>query len=218
MEPIRALMIVEMIGRPKEHLEETLKEYIKKISSEKGMTLINEKLHEPKKIEHKKDENKEIEASKNPGALGKETKIEAELFSTFAEIEFETDDINILMRLILFYMPSHIEILSPDKLEIENFDLNSFFNEIIRKMHEYDGIAKSMVMENKILKEKFQQILSNLQRKPVIKAEQVHESPAQIKRDGLRAEENLLKEEKKGEKVEEVNVKPKKSRKKKESS
>ena len=188
MEPIRALIIVEMIGRPKQHLEETLKDYIKKFGSEEGITLINEKVHEPKQVEYKKNKNEE-------GKI--ETKIESELFSTFAELEFEAKDINSFMRIILFYMPAHAEIISPTTLELENVDLNSFFNEIIRKMHEYDGIAKSMIMENKIIKEKFRQILADIQ-KPEAKME-----------------ENLPPEEKKEEKV---NVKPKKVKKKEESS
>jgi hypothetical protein len=191
-EPIKALIIVEMIGRPKEHLEETLKEYVKKICSEKGVRLVNEKVHEPKKIERKKEDKGEADNKK-------ETKIEAELFSTFAEIEFEADDINVLMRIVVFYMPSHIEILSPDRLELENLDLNGFFNEVIRKMHDYDSITKSIIMENKMMKEKFQQIINNI-RKPVLKTE-----------------EDTIKEEtkEKEESAEKSNIKPKKQKNKK---
>jgi len=199
MEPIKALMIIEMIGRPKEHLEETLKEYTKKIGSEKGITIINEKVHEPKKIETKKDEKEKTEDKK-------EQKIEAELFSAFTEIEIDSKDITTLMRIVFVYLPSHIEIISPESLELKNIDFNDLFNEVIRKMHEYDGIAKSMIMQNKIIKERFQEILSNLQ-KPKAKDEG-----------------NLTQEEKKEEIVEEVkveekvNAEPKKSKKKKENS
>jgi len=187
MEPIKALMIVEMMGRPKEHLEETLKEYTKKISSEKGITLIKEKIHEPKKIEYKKDENKEIEA---------------ELFSTFAEIEIESKDMTTLMRLIFNYLPSHIEVISPESLELKNIDFNDLFNEVIRRIHEYDGIAKSMIMQNKIMKEKFQQILSNLQ-KPAVNSEE--NLPSEKKEE--------VESEKKEEKID---MPSKKSKKKKE--
>jgi hypothetical protein len=209
MEPIRALMIVEMIGRPKEHLEETLKEYIKKISSEKGITLINEKLHEPKKIEHKKDENKEIEDSKKPGASGKETKVQVELFSTFVELEIDSKDITTLMRIIFAYMPSHIEIISPENLELKNLDFNDLFNEVIRKMHEYDGIAKSMIMENKIMREQFQRIINNI-KKSAIKVEE--NLPNEEKKETVKEEVNEIKKDEK------VNTQSKKPRKKKESS
>jgi len=200
MEPIRALMIVEMVGRPKEHLEATIKEYTKKISSEKGITLINEKIHEPQKIKHKKDGKEAIEDKK-------ETRVESELFSTFAELEIESKDIATLMRIIFGYMPSHIEIISPEQFELRNIDCNDFFNEVIRKMHEYDSIAKSMIMENKIMREQFQKIIND------------------IKKPAINVEENLPKEKieegKKEEKIEEgriqeeVDVKPKKLRKKK---
>jgi len=209
MEPIKALMIIEMIGRPKEHLEETLKEYTKKIGSEKGITLINEKLHEPKKIEHKKEETKDK----------KEVKIETELFSTFAEIEIESKDVTTLMRIIFAYMPSHIEIISPENLELKNIDFNDLFNEVIRKMHEYDGIAKSMIMQNKIMKERFQEILSNLQ-KPVIKTEEKKEIEAeQDKQKDLAGKQKNLDALGKEVKIEEnANAKPKKSKKKKENN
>jgi len=195
MQPIKALIIVEMIGRPKEHLEETLKEYIKKISSEKGITLANEKIHEPKKIEDKKNEKEAAEEKT-------ETKAEAELFSTFAEIEIESKDIATLMKIIFIYLPSHIEITSPENLELKNLDFNDLFNEVIRKMHGYDSIAKSMVMENKLIRKQFQQIIDN------------------IKKPATKVKENLPGEEEK-EEVEEVKMqgeadaKPQKQRKKK---
>jgi len=176
--PITALMIIEMIGRPKEHLEETFKEYIKKMGSEKDVTLINEKIHEPKKIEYKPDEKKE------------ETNVEAELFLTFAEIEIESKDIITLMRIIFNYLPSHVELISPEYLELKNIDFNELFNEVIRRIHEYDNITKSVLMKNKIMHDQFQQIINNL-KKPVIKTE-----------------ENLPKEVE--EKTEESNIKPKK--------
>ena len=207
METIKALMIIEMIGRPPTHLEETFKDYVKKLSSEKGITLIHEKIHEPKKIEHKKVEKDVTEEKKE------EKRPEIELFSTFAEIELESKDVTTLMRIIFNYMPSHIEIISPEQLELKNVDFNDLFNEVIRRMHEYDGIAKSMVMQNKMMKEKFQQILANLQ-KPIIKSEEVQESHSQINQESLHAEEALPPEEKK----EEVDAKPKKSKKRKESN
>jgi len=180
--PITALMIIEMLGRPKEHLEETFKEYIKKISSEKDVTLINQKIHEPKKIEHKPDEKKE------------EPRAEVELFLTFAEIEIETNDIVTLMRIIFNYLPSHIEIISPENLELKNLDFNELFNEVIRRIHEYDNITKSVLMKNKIMHDQFQQIINNLK------------NPASKKEDNLSKEAE--------EKIEEPKVKPKKLEKK----
>jgi len=187
MEPIKSIMIVEMIGRPKEHLESTVREYIKKMGSEKGVKIINEKHNEAKIIEHKKPEEKEI-------------KTRAELFSTFAEIETEIKDIETLMQILLVYMPSHIEIISPESINIDNIELNGFFNEVIRKMHEYDGIAKSMIMQNKIIKEQFQEIIEDI-RKPTQKVEENAPKGVESIEEKSDIKENKPKKSKKKEKT-----------------
>jgi hypothetical protein len=70
-------------------------------------------------------------------------------------------------------------------------------------MHDYDSITKSIVMENKMMKEKFQHIINN------------------IRRPALKTEENVLKDETKDKAGEEKtveksdNIKPKKQKNKK---
>ena len=65
---ITAIMILEVMGRPKEHLIETLEDLIKKVGEEKGVTIIEKKLHEPTEVKDQKD-----------------------LFTTYAEVEVEVE-------------------------------------------------------------------------------------------------------------------------------
>lgn len=134
---IKTLMIFEMIGRPVEHLKSTMAEYIGKIGSESGVTLLKETVHDIKKVEHKNKEGKVIEEEE--GRM---------LFSTFAELEIEAKTMMDIVRLIFAYQPSHVEILSPKEMALDNLDFSTVFNEIIRKLHEYDAVAKALIIQN----------------------------------------------------------------------
>lgn len=132
---IKAILIFEMLGRPAEHVKSALGQFIDKISEEKGVEIIDKKINEPKRVEQAKQE----------------------LFTTFSEIEFEFQDLPTFLKIIFLYMPSHVEVTEPSKMELENYDFNSLMNEIIRRLHQYDEIAKKMVIERNILQKQLQQ-------------------------------------------------------------
>ena len=50
---IKAAVIFEMMGRPPEHLKETMNKLIDTIGQEKGVNILKKKIHEVKKIEDK---------------------------------------------------------------------------------------------------------------------------------------------------------------------
>ncbi len=134
-EKIRAFLIFEMLGRPPEHLEKTLNEFIDKIGNEKDIEIINKKTNEPRKIEEAKEE----------------------IFTSFAETEIEFEDISSFLKIVFGYMPSHIEIAEPEEIKMKNFDFNGFINELTRKLHQYDEIAKRLAIERGILLGQLQQ-------------------------------------------------------------
>src|SRR3989344_8254998 len=107
---IRALMVIEILGRPVEYILESMESIVSKIGGEKGARIITKKVHEAKAVEKA-----------------------GNLFTTFAEIEFETENIETLFRIILIYNPSHIDIINPEQLVLKNTSLNLIANEIIRK-------------------------------------------------------------------------------------
>ncbi len=132
---IKAVLIFEMLGRPAEHLKSTLSQFIDKLSNEDGLKVLDKKINEPKKLEQ----------------------TQQELFTTFAETEIEFTDLDSLIKLIFVYMPSHVEIISPSELRMKNFEMHSLVNELIRKLHQYDEIAKSLAIERNILKKQLEQ-------------------------------------------------------------
>lgn len=125
---IKAIAIIEIMGKPADYIKEMMNELLDNLAKEKGVKISNKKTHEPKPL---KDNN--------------------EIFTSFAELELDLDDMIALMNVIFNYTPSHIEIIEPENLKVDNTDLNAFFNELIMRLHRYDEIAKSLVMSMRIL-------------------------------------------------------------------
>jgi hypothetical protein len=119
-------MIVEIMGAPKNHVEDTMKMVVEKFKAEQGLRVIKEKTAECKETENK-------------------------LWATFSEIEFETDSIQKIAGICFDYMPSSIEILEPAGLDMDMAMLADMFNEVLAKLHGYAMHAKKLEAENKLL-------------------------------------------------------------------
>lgn len=133
---VKAVLILEVIGRPPEYLTETLNNLIKKMSEEKGVTVKGTKINEPVLMKEQKD-----------------------FYSSFAEIEVEVDEVLYLEILIFKYMPAHIEIISPQNLALSNADFNDLFNELTRRLHGYEEIARILQSEKMILENQLKAII-----------------------------------------------------------
>jgi hypothetical protein len=128
---VRAVLLLEVLGRPVEHLKETLEKMIKEIGAEKGVTVLDKRINDPKELEERK-----------------------EFFTTFAELEVEVEEILYLAILIFKYMPAHVEIMEPELVTLSNNDCNDLFNELARRLHGYDEVARVLQMQNKQIQEK----------------------------------------------------------------
>lgn len=128
---INAMVIFEILGKPKEHLVETLNDLIKKVGGESGIDVKEQIIHEPKNVKDQK-----------------------ELFTTFAEVEIEVDEFFKIVVIMFKYMPAHIEIMSPEKLQISNHKLNEFLNELARRLHSYDEVARILQAERMVLEKR----------------------------------------------------------------
>src|SRR3972149_5024485 len=135
-EGIRAAMILEAIGRPPEHLTETLKGLVKQINEEKGVEVAESKVNEPVLMKDQKD-----------------------FYTSFAEVEVEVEDVLYLAVLMFKYMPAHIEIISPELITLTNNGWNDVFNELVRRLHAYDEVAGVLQMEKQILENKLREVL-----------------------------------------------------------
>ena len=120
-----ARLIIEVLGKPQEHVIETRKLLIDRLHEEPDIFIQEVKIADPKEEE-------------------------AGMFSTFAEVELVTDKISDLIGLCFFYMPSSIEIVEPSDLAISCTTITDLFNDLLGKLHNVDMIAKNLRVENEV--------------------------------------------------------------------
>jgi hypothetical protein len=95
-----------------------------------------------------------LREQKNPEKPN-EIQVKQELYTTFAEIEVSAEKITDIVMLVFKYLPSHLEIISPENFDLKNSDFNMILNETITRLHNYDSIAKTALMHNQMLAKKF---------------------------------------------------------------
>ena len=133
---IKAMLILEVLWRPPEHLTETLEDLIGKIDSEPNVSVISKKINEPVLMKDRKD-----------------------FYTNFAEIEIEVEEIVQLVMLMFKYMPANVEVISPELIVLSNNGWNEVLNELIRKLHGYEEIARIIQIEKTVLENKLREFL-----------------------------------------------------------
>lgn len=137
-EGIKAELIIDVIGRPPEHLTETLQKIIDAIQKEKGVKLTRHKISEPQPM-----------------------KDEPQFYTTFAEVEVEVENMLYLAVLIFKYMPANVDVISPEEISLTNNGWNEILNELVRRLHGYDEIARVLQIEKGLLENKLREILDS---------------------------------------------------------
>lgn len=132
---IRVMLILEVLGRPQEFLIETLDGMVKKIGEEKGVKLINKTINPPVLMKDQKD-----------------------FYTSFAEVEIEAENLLYVAILMFKYMPAHVEVISPQNISLTNSDFEDVLNELTRRLHGYEEIARILQTEKKILENKLRAI------------------------------------------------------------
>ena len=152
MEKIQASLVLEILGRPKEHVKESLNTLVIKMGSEKGIKVITKTYHDPVPVEGSKD-----------------------LFTAFAEITVEFDSLANYLGAIFAYMPSHIEVIKPENLSFHKSELNELANALTQRLHNYDAITKQSVAERDMVMKKLYEIAPHLfktqEQKPTVEQE-----------------------------------------------
>lgn len=129
--------VIEVLGKPPEHVDQSLKDYVEKI---------------------KKSENYEVVKEKY-AAIRKQEK--QELWSNFAELEIKTGKVEHLTSFCFEYMPSMIEVLEPEEISWTEQEFSVFLNDLQSRLHQIDLIAKQVKAENDQLKRNQASLLRN---------------------------------------------------------
>ena len=157
---ITAVLILDIIGRPPEHLIESLKNITEEMGKEKGVIIKSIDIKEPVLMKEQKN-----------------------FYTTFAEVEVEGEDALYLVILMFKYMPAHIEIISPEIIALSNNGFNDILNELVRRLHGYDEIARVMQIEKHTLLEKIKGLGGNISN---IKLRALQQKPEKTKKSKTR--------------------------------
>ena len=132
-EKIRAQLIMEVLGKPREHVHETIVEIRKEIEKEKDAVLISHSIGEPREIKDSK-----------------------EFFTGFLDVEIEVEKVEALLAMTFKYMPAHIDLIYPERIQFANVEIAEMLNFLIAKLHGYDEIARILQFENEKLGKELQ--------------------------------------------------------------
>lgn len=123
---IQAKAVIEILGSPKEHVEETMTAVINKVKE--NFRLLSEKTYVPEELQG--------------------------LWSSFAELEIGFKDVGQLVGFCFDFMPSSIEIIGPLSFNLKCTDVADLLNDLLAKLHRYDMVVKNLNAENILLKRK----------------------------------------------------------------
>ncbi|RMF55520.1 hypothetical protein D6745_01960 [Candidatus Woesearchaeota archaeon] len=128
--------IIEVLGKPKEHVAETLKLVVQKAKENDKLIFVKEKSFEPKPQE--------------------------KLFSAFTEMELLVKNADALMDFCVEFMPSSVEILEPPMLDFKNTALSNLLNEFLGRLHKADMISKGYNAANQLLRKNIKTLVKNI--------------------------------------------------------
>ena len=116
---VRAIIIIEVLGKPSEHVREALKKVLKVIEEDKHVHVINKKRFKPKKVRGTKD-----------------------LFTAFMELEILAKNFLKLFEVCYDYMPSSLEIIEPTELKMPISDANEVINDLASRLHQHGNLLR----------------------------------------------------------------------------
>jgi hypothetical protein len=135
---MHCIFIIEMLGKPKEHLEKTLKGYIITLKKDKKVKILKEEYAEPEKDKDSK------------------------LYTIFVELEVLINGATKVVDFCFDYLPSSVEILDPTSVEYQSQDFSSLLNDLLARLHQIDMALKNSNQENTILKKNSAIFLRNI--------------------------------------------------------
>jgi len=114
---IRCWVMIEVMAVGKEVTKEALKKHLDKIKREKGIKIYKKNLEKAEKI-GKKIEKKDI-------------------YTQIVEMEFVIENLRKLSDFVMVYGPSALEILEPEKIQIDMNEAQEMLNRIATLLHSF---------------------------------------------------------------------------------
>lgn len=132
---IRCRTIIEVLGKPKEHVEDSIKQYVDHIKQDSELVVLNEDYSEVKE--------------------------QGKLWSKFVELDLVIKGTSKLISFCFEYMPSSLEVIKPERFALTNAELSNFLNDLQARLHNVDMIVKQLKAESDFLKHNMNAVLHN---------------------------------------------------------
>ncbi len=132
---IRCKVIIEVLGKPKGHVEDSIRDYVEKIKKDSELIVMNADFSE---------------AAEKKG-----------LWAVFVELDMVVKGIQKLIGFCFDYMPSSIEITKPEEFIVKKSTVENLINDLQARLHNVDMIVKKQKNENTFLKKNLGKAVSN---------------------------------------------------------
>lgn len=171
---LRVNVMFEIAGKPKKHIEDTLKAYIENIKQDELIHIIKEEYEDAEEIEDG-------------------------IFSTVSEIEMLLPSIEKLNWLCINFSPASVEIIEPENKRVSQKEIGDWMNDLLSRLHEIGMVQKNLKGQYDMLVRNFNAMTRNA---IVLALKETNEIEAIAKKIGMPKEHTiqfldaLIKEEK----------------------
>jgi hypothetical protein len=128
-------IVVEVVGAPKEHVEEAVKLVVDRVHHQKDLDVVSESTF----------------AAEEKGKL----------FSTFSEMEIWFKDTDVLTRFLFDFTPSSVEVMQPSTVPLTAHHFSGFLNDFLLKMHESGMKLKDLSAKTQLLSKNTDTLVRN---------------------------------------------------------
>lgn len=122
--------IIEILGKPKEHVEETMQKVMTELEKKEGITILNKEIANPKEVE--------------------------KFFSSYVDLELKLDDLDKLIDFCFDFLPSTIEIIDPENMDMSSEIFANYLNDLLAKLHQHSMIIRNLHAENTLMKQQLE--------------------------------------------------------------
>ncbi len=132
---IMVRIIIEVLGAPKDYVEEAIKLVIDKSNDIDGAEVVSESTYEAEE--------------------------KGKLFCAFSELEIWFDNLDKLTQFIFDFTPSSIEIMQPTTIALKGSFISGFMNDFLLKMHDLGLKLKDTAAKEQLLQKNADTLVRN---------------------------------------------------------
>ncbi|MBT3303827.1 hypothetical protein HN592_00385 [Candidatus Woesearchaeota archaeon] len=131
---IKAKVLLEVAGFPKEHVEKTIRSVLEEIPKREYKILDQEILP---------------------------TKERDEMFTSLAEATIECSEVETLYGFCFDFMPASVDIIEPETINLGIQEFNNSLNDLLATLHKLDQMLKNSNARTKVLTKNLNALTSN---------------------------------------------------------